>query len=59
MKTPLLLAAIAVGLIAVTQSFAQGANFGPTYSYSTGQEAGTPGPNRADQSEHQSRTEHR
>jgi hypothetical protein len=58
MKTPLLLAAIAVGLIAATPSFAQGTNFGPTYSYSTGQESATPGPNRAE-SEHQGRTEHR
>jgi hypothetical protein len=59
MKTPLLLAAIAVGLIAATQSFAQGTTYGPSYSYSTGQESGTPGPNRADQSEHHGRTEHR
>jgi hypothetical protein len=59
MKTLALLAAIAVGLIAATQSFAQGTNFGPTYTYSTGQESGTPGPNRAGPSEHQDRTEHR
>jgi hypothetical protein len=59
MKATLLLATLAVGLIAATQSFAQGTNFGPAYSYSTGHESGTPGPNRAGQSEHQDRAEHR
>ena len=56
MKTVLLLSTLAVGLIAATQSFAQGTNSGPTYPYPTGyQDSGAQGQDRAQQG----RAEHR